>query len=85
MEELQPKLQLTMSLESQGLALFHLGQVHSAAFQCRASLCPTFVIKKLLKNCPSSPRRQLQGSAGTSDGLVNVSQHSEGGVTSKGT
>lgn len=26
------------------LALFHLGQIHSAAFQCRASLCPTFLI-----------------------------------------
>lgn len=39
------------------------------------------------KNHPSSPRRQLQGSAGWSDGLVNVCQHSEGtgDVTSKGT
>lgn len=26
------------------LALFHLEQMHSAAFQCRASLCPTSVI-----------------------------------------
>lgn len=40
-----------------------------------------------LKNCPSSPRRQLQGSAGWNDDLVNVCQHSEGtgDMTSKGT
>lgn len=40
-----------------------------------------------LKNCPSSPWRQLQGSTEWNDDLVNVCQHSEGtgDVTSKGT
>lgn len=95
MEELQPKPQLTMSLESQELCTLYLPWLFSILDKC--TLQPSsaelpFVLHLLFrstatKNCPGSPQRQLQGSAGWSDSLVNVCQYSEGtgDVTSKGT